>query len=58
MNKVVKVKAVWEFEVDVEDLNENFIDVKSLAKDLTKREMDNLLRSCDITADDFEYVID
>ena len=58
MNKVIKVKAVWEFEVDVEDLNENFIDVESLAKDLTKREMDSLLKSCDITADDFEYVID
>lgn len=57
MNKTIKVKAVWEFEVDVEDFDENFVNIEYLTKDLTKREMDSLLRSCDITADDFEYVV-
>ena len=35
----MKVKAIWEFEVDTEDFLEEFVDIKGLAKDLTQKEM-------------------
>lgn len=49
------VKAVWEFEVDIEDLDKKFVDVKELAKELTQREMENLLQNNEISAEDFSY---
>ena len=38
MENTMKVKAIWEFEVDTEDFSEEFVDVKGLAKDLTQRD--------------------
>lgn len=52
------VRAVWEFEVDTEDLDESFVDVKGLAKDLTARELQYLLDHKEITAEDFSYELE
>ena len=52
------VKAVWEFEVNTEDFLEEFVDIKGLAKDLTQREMGNLLQNQEIAADDFSYELE
>lgn len=52
------VKAIWEFDVDTEDLDEKFIDIKGLAKDLTQREMKYLLEHNEITDEDFVYTVE
>jgi hypothetical protein len=54
----MKVKAIWEFEVDTEDFMEEFINIKELAKDLTQREMENLLHNQEISAEDFSYEVE
>ena len=54
----MKVKAIWEFEVDTEDFLEEFVDIKGLAKDLTQREMENLLQNNEISAQDFTYEVE
>lgn len=51
------VRAVWEFDVDVADLDENFVDILGLAKDLTKNELAHCLKNDELTADDFTYEI-
>ena len=58
MENTLKVKATWEFEVNTEDLSEEFVDIKGLAKDLTQREMGNLLQNQEIAADDFSYELE
>ena len=58
MENTMKVKAIWEFEVDTEDFSEEFVDVKGLAKDLTQREMGKLLQNQEIAADDFSYELE
>ena len=58
MENTLKVKAIWEFEVDTEDFSEEFVDVKGLAKDLTRREMENLLQNQEIAAEDFSYELE
>ena len=58
MKNTMKVKAIWEFEVDTEDFSEEFVDVKELAKDLTQREMENLLQNQEIEAEDFSYELE
>ena len=50
-NKIVKVRAIYEFEADVSDFNPDFVDLEGLAKDLTRREVSTL------KSDDFEYEI-
>ena len=52
------VKAIWEFDVDTEGLDEKFIDIKGLAKDLTQREMKYLLEHNKITDEDFVYTVE
>ena len=54
----MKVKAIWEFEVDTEDFMEEFVNIKELAKDLTQREMENLLQNQEISAEDFSYEVE
>ena len=58
MENTMKVKAIWEFEVDTEDFSEEFVDIKGLAKDLTQREMGNLLQNQEIAAEDFSYELE
>ena len=57
MSKTMKVRAVWEFEVDIEDLDEKFVDIKGLAQDLTQREMADMLQRQSISAEDFTYEV-
>jgi len=54
----IKVKAIWEFDVDVSDMDEEFVDVKGLCVDLTKREMDYCLEHKQLCADDFAYEVE
>ena len=54
----MKVKAIWEFEVETEDFMEEFVNIKELAKDLTQREMENLLHNQEISAEDFSYEVE
>ena len=54
----MKVKAIWEFEVDTEDFMEEFVNIKELAKDLTQREMENLLQNQEIASEDFSYELE
>ena len=58
MENTMKVKAIWEFEVDTEDFSGEFVDVKGLAKDLTQKEMENLLQNQEIAAEDFSYKLE
>ncbi len=53
----IKVKVMWEFEVDVEGLDPAFVDINRLAEDLTKRELECLLNNNELTSDDFDYII-
>lgn len=53
----MKVLVTWEFEVDVSDLDPKFVDIPGLAKDLTKQELNLLLTSGELSADDFDYAV-
>ena len=54
----MKVKVIWEFEADIEDLDQEFVDIPELAKELARKELEDRLEHDDITADDFEYTTD
>ena len=54
----MKVKVIWEFEVDTEDFDEKHVDIKELAKDLTRREMVYLLQNQEMSAEDFIYEVE
>ena len=49
------VKAIWEFDANVSDLDPNFVDVPELAKDLARRELDYLLFHNMLGTYDFEF---
>lgn len=49
--ETVTVQAIFEMEVDVSDLKSKHVDIKGLAIELTKREVETL------SADDFNYKI-
>lgn len=51
------VKAVWEFEADVSDIDKNSVNVPGLAQDLAKRELAFLLNSGELSAEDFDYKV-
>lgn len=51
----MKVRAIWEFDVDVDDFDTRSVDIKGLAEDLTKREMESLLKNKELQAEDFSY---
>ena len=52
------VKAIWEFDADVEDFDPKFINIKGLAKDSAKRDLQDLIDRNILSADDFEYVVE
>lgn len=54
----MKVKVIWEFDVDTTDLDPKFVDIPGQAKDLTKRELQCCLDKNELCADDFEYVVE
>lgn len=51
------VRAVWEFDVDTDGLDPEFVDIPGLAKELTKAELSCLLSRGELTIYDFEYEI-
>lgn len=51
------VRAIWEFDVDDSEMNEEFVDVKGLCEDLTKRELDYCLKHNQLNAEDFIYEV-
>lgn len=51
------VKASWEFDVDISDFDEKHVDIKGLAIDLTKREIEYNLSNNEFSAEDFKYEI-
>ena len=54
----MKVKAIWEFDFNDTDLDEEFVNIKEFAKVCTEKEMEYLLEHNEINANDFEYVVD
>lgn len=51
------VRATWEFEADVSDLDPKFIDIPGLAKDMAMRELGHLMDTGELSAADFTYEI-
>lgn len=51
----MKVKAIWEFDVDVDDFDPRYVNIKGLAELLTRRELAYLLAHRGLESDDFEY---
>ena len=49
------VKAIWEFDVDHSDMDEEYVEVKGLCEDLTRRELDYCLKHNQLNADDFQF---
>ena len=52
----MKVRAVWEFEADVEDLDPKQVDIPGVAKDSARCELMYMLRKRELIADDFEFI--
>lgn len=57
-NNIMKVKVTWEFDADVEDFDPEFIDIKGLAEDSAKRELQYLIKHEKLSADDFNYEVE
>ena len=51
------VRAILEFDVDTSEILEEFVDVKGLCVDLTKREIDYCIRNNQLDASDFIYEV-
>lgn len=53
----MKVRAVWEFDADVDELDPKYVDIPGLAKELTEYELKHLLEHTLLTPDDFEFSV-
>lgn len=53
----MKVRAIWEFDVDTEDFDPKYVDIPGLAKELTERELEYNLQNGLVKASDFEYEV-
>lgn len=53
----MKIKAIWEFDVDVSDILPEYVDVEGFAIDLAKNELNNLMCNFEISAEDFKYEV-
>lgn len=51
----MKTRLIWEFDVDVKDIDPKFVDLDGLAEDLTKREMQYMIDNHLLTIDNFIY---
>jgi hypothetical protein len=54
----MKVKAIWEFNADMEGFDPEFVNIKGLAKDSAKRDMQDLIDRNILSAEDFEYIVE
>lgn len=57
MDKIMKVTATWEFEVDISDFDGKFVDIEGLAKDLTQIELESKLQNKELSSEDFDYKV-
>lgn len=55
--KHIKVKAVWEFEVDADLWDPEYVDIYGFALELAKEEIKYLLRENELLEDDFKYYV-
>lgn len=53
----VKATYVFDFEPDTSDLNPEFVDIKGLAEDLAKNELESMLKYNEITTEDFDFEV-
>lgn len=53
----MKVRAIWEFEVDVEDFDPKYVDIPVLAKELTEAELNHMIEHNQLSADEFEFSV-
>jgi hypothetical protein len=51
------VRAIWEFDVDHSEMDEEFVDVNGLCVDLTKRELNYCLFHRKLDVSDFTYEV-
>lgn len=53
----ITVRSYWDFNADVSDVDPEYVDVKGLALELSKRELQYLLEHSKISADDFNQEV-
>lgn len=53
----MKVRAIWEFDADVEDLDPKHVDIYPLAKDLAESELKYMINNHLLTTDEFEFSV-
>lgn len=51
------VRAIWEFDVDHSEMDEEFVDVNGLCVDLTKMELNHCLFHRKLDVSDFTYEV-
>jgi hypothetical protein len=54
----MKVYAKWEFDVNIEGIDKQWVDVEEYAKELTELEMKYLLEHNEINANEFSYEVE
>ena len=57
MKETITVRAFIEYEVDVSDLDEKFVDIDGFAQEEARRMLNNNLCEVNFTADDFSTII-
>lgn len=55
---IVRATYTFEFDIDTSEMNPKFIDVNGISKELTKRELDRMIRYNEIDSSDFDITID
>ena len=53
----IRATYVFDFEADLEGIDPVFVDLEGYAKDLTKRELEYLLKNSEIVDEDFKYEV-
>ena len=53
----MKVRAVWEFDADVSDIDPKQIDIPGLAKDLAENELRHMIKNNLVTIEEFEFSV-
>lgn len=51
------VQAIWEIDIDVEDMNPGYVDIEDYAKDMARYELGLGLYTESISHNDFEYIV-
>ena len=52
----IEVRLVFDFEADVSDLDQKYVDLRGLAKESALRELKSQLDLWEITEEDFEII--